>query len=331
MTNRLLARISRMKVLRPRAAAGLCAILALAAGSAAAASAGARPAAADNRASAASAAGNRAGAASDVRALLDLARLPAGAVRLAGRPAGGGALEHGQPNQATPNLVDAHSWWRVPGTMDAVLAYVKAHPPSGSSPGGSGSGSALVYPGASTTVTVGEVTFSFPARPGVLDSRTLIVEAVSIGAGATAVRVDAEDVWEIPRSASERIPAGVHEVDLVRGVAGRPPSVSAHVVDASKVAAIVRLVDALPIVQPGAVNCPMIPAGAPAVTLTFRAKSGGAVLAQASQLALAIETPTPCDPVTLSIGGHKQTPLLAGSGFLTAVGKLLGLQLAASV
>lgn len=205
-----------------------------------------------------------------------------------------------------------------------------AHPPRGSSSSGSGGPSALVYPGAGTTVTVGEVTFAFAPRAGVLASRTLIVTAARIGAGVSAVRVDAEDVWVTPRSASERIPAGVHEVDVTRALPGRPPSVSAHVVEASKVRAIISLIDGLAVVAPGVVNCPMIPAGAPVVTLTFRARSGGAVLAQASQLALALEVATPCDPVTLRIGGRRQTPLLAGSGFLTAVGKLLGLKLAAT-
>jgi hypothetical protein len=322
-----------MQALRRRAAAGLGAALAVAVGGAAAAGAatrgGARGSVAPKRVSAASMAGNRARADSDVRALLGLARLPAGAVRLTRAPKGAAAIDNEQPNEMTPNLADAHSWWRVRGTLDAVLAYLKAHPPRGSTSSGSGIGSSTL-PRSTTTTTVGDVTSSFPARLGVLDSRTLIVKAVSVGADVVAVRVDAEDAWEIPRSGSERIPAGVHEIDVVRAVAGRASTVSEHVLDAGKVAAIVKLIDALPVVQPGAIGCPMIPAGAPRVTLSFRAKSGGAVLARASQLALALETPTACDSVSLTIGGHAQTPLLAGSGFLVAVGKVLGVPLAAS-
>jgi hypothetical protein len=328
--DRALMRIRGMKVSRPRCAAGLLVILAAALVSVATAGAQARHPAAGAHVSAATAVPNQARAAADVRALLDLARLPAGSVRLAGAPAGTSVIDNDLPSQATVNLVDAHSWWRVPGTLDAILAYLKAHPPRGESSSGTGSGSSRVSGPGSRTVSYGEVTFDFPAPPGVLDSRTLTVKATSIGADVTAVRVDAEDAWEIPRPSSERIPAGVHEIDVVRAIVGRPPTVSAHVVDASEVAAIVKLLDALPVVQPGVIGCPMIPAGAATVTLTFRAKSGGVLLARAAQLALAWEIPTACDPVTLTIGGRAQHPLLAGSAFLTAIGKLLNLPLAAS-
>jgi hypothetical protein len=70
-------------------------------------------------------------------------------------------------------------------------------------------------------------------------------------------------------------------------------------------------------------------AGQPTVTFTFRAKSGGAVLAQASQR-VAVGPTTACDPMSLSIEGRERTPLLGGSAFLATVGKLLGLALTAS-
>ena len=68
---------------------------------------------------------------------------------------------------------------------------------------------------------------------------------------------------------------------------------------------------------------------APRVTFTFRASAGGRVLAQASQNVVQGPT-TSCDPMSLTIEGRSQTALLGGSGFLAAVGKLLGLALAAS-
>lgn len=302
-----------MRAIRLPAAAGLCAVLALAAGSVAAAGAGGRASA------------NRSAAAADVRALLALERLPAGAVRLAGAPAGAGAIDDTQPGQSTPDLVDAHSWWRVPGTLESVIAEVKAHHPQGSSFATSGSDSTPLGQSTSSSTFV---MFAFPARAGVLDSRTLVVKGTAIAAGMTAVRVDAEDVWEMPRPASERIPAGVHEVDVTRGASGKPPTVSVSITDARKVRAIVNLLDSLPIVQPGEIACPFIPTNGPRVSLTFRASAHGAALAQASQLALAFQGP--CNPVSLRIDGRSQTPLLAGSGFLAAVGKLVGRKLAAS-
>jgi hypothetical protein len=299
--------------------AGICALLALAAGSQAAAGAGGAPSAASNRAS----------AGADVRALLGRVILPAGAVRLSGQPPGGGAIDNPDPEQATPDIADVHAWWRVPGTLASVVAFEKAHAPAGSSSAGSGGGTSLVTPGGHATAITAFVAFAFPAQGAVLGSRMLIVKATALGAQSVAVRVDAQDVWEIPRSAAERIPAGVQEIDVARAIPGRPPTLSQSVTDPGKVARIVAMIDALPIVQPGTIACPMFVLNAPRVTFTFRASAGGRVLAQASQNVVQGPT-TSCDPMSLTIEGRSQTALLGGSGFLAAVGKLLGLALAAS-
>ena len=73
----------------------------------------------------------------------------------------------------------------------------------------------------------------------------------------------------------------------------------------------------------------MILVDGPTVTFTFRAKAGGTVLAVASQN-VAQGPSGVCNPMRLSIDGRSQTPLLGGSAFLAATGKLLGLTLAAS-
>ena len=305
-----------MRAVRLPALAGVCAVLALAAGSQAAAGEGGAPSAASNRAS----------AGRDVRTLLGRAVLPAGAVRLSGPPSGSSAIDNAGPQPATPDIADAHAWWRAPGTLASVVAFEKAHAPAGSS--FSGTGGALVNSGGRSRATWTDVQFAFPPQAGVLSSRTLIVKMTALGAHATAVRVDAQDVWEIPRSAAERIPAGVHDIDVSSAVPGKPPTLSQSVTDPTKVASIIKLIDALPIVQPGTIACPMILVNGPTVTFTFRASSGGRVLAHASQRFVLGPT-TACDPMSLSIEGRQQTPLLGGSTFLGAVGKLLGLALTA--
>jgi len=348
--DRRLARISCMRAPHLPALAGACAVLALAAGSQAAAGEGAaRIQAASGAGAAPTAAANRASADRDVRALLGRVVLPPGARALSGRPPGAGAIDNAQPQQATPDIADVHAWWRAPGTLDSVVAFEKAHAPAGSSFAGSGGGSTPGTTGGGTTPgttgggttpgTTGEsssaawsyVEFSFPARAGVLGSRMLIVKVSALGAHATALRVDAEDVWVIPRSPGERIPAGVGEVDVSSANPGRPPSLTRSVTDASQVRTIVTLIDALPIVQPGAIACPMIMINGPTVTFTFRASAGGKILAQASQYAAFPGPNTACDPMRLSIEGRTQTPLLGGNGFVAAVGKLLGLKLGAAV
>ena len=306
-----------MRAVRLPALAAACAVLVLAAGSGAAAGEGGTP----------SAAANRASAGRDVRTLLARVVLPAGAVRLSGPPRGSGAIDNPQPQQATPDIVDVHAWWRAPGTLESVVAFEKAHAPAGSSFAGSGGGTTLVSGGGRSNTTWTYVEFAFPARAGVLGSRTLIVKATALGAHTTALRVDAEDVWEMPRPAGERIPAGVHDIDISRGVPGRPPTLSQGVTDARKIATIVALIDGLAIVQPGTIVCPMIMINGPTVTFSFRASPGGKVLAQASQIVMPGPT-TACDPMRLSIEGRTQTPLLGASSFLAAVGRLLGLKLA---
>lgn len=308
-----------MRAVRLPALAGVCAVLALAAGSQAAAGEGGAPTAASNRAS----------AGRDVRALLTRAVLPAGAVRLSGPPSGSSAIDNAAPQQATPDIADVHAWWQAPGTLTSVVAFEKAHAPAGSSFSSRGGGATRVSGGGHPTAVWSYVEFSFPAEAGVLGSRMLIVKVTALGAHSVALRVDAQDVWEVPRSAAERIPTAVHEIDVSRGIPGRPPTLSQSVTDPSKVASIIKLIDALPIVQPNAIECPMILVNGPTVTLSFRVSAGGSVLAQASQN-VAQGPSSVCNPMRLSINGRSQTPLLGGSSFLAAAGKLLGLPLAAS-
>jgi len=82
-----------------------------------------------------SATADRARARSEARRLLGAVRLPAGAVRVPGEPAGDHrALARPGYDVATPNLVDAHAFWTVPGSSAAVLVYVAARLPAGARP-----------------------------------------------------------------------------------------------------------------------------------------------------------------------------------------------------
>jgi hypothetical protein len=81
------------------------------------------------------------------------------------------------------------------GTPGAVLAYVAAHtahigraePGSESGPSGSDSW----------------VQLALRPVPGVFDERWLVIKAMGLRDGATAVRVDAQVVWVIPRPSSD--------------------------------------------------------------------------------------------------------------------------------
>jgi hypothetical protein len=91
-----------------------------------------------------------------------------------------------------------------------------------------------------------------------------------------------------------------------------------------RVEMIARMLDRLQAVQPGVIVCPDIVA-APIVTLTFRAHPGGRPLARASMPADGPDGP--CPPVSFSVRGHQQTPLLAYPSFLRKVAHVLGVTL----
>ena len=68
-------------------------------------------------------ASNRSQAQTDASARLAALNLPHGAQPSTTEPAGGGpALANSAGTPATPNLVDDHGWWVVPGSLQSVIA-----------------------------------------------------------------------------------------------------------------------------------------------------------------------------------------------------------------
>jgi hypothetical protein len=219
-------------------------------------------------------------------------------------------------------LVDEHTWWRVPGSAASVLAYTRAHVPRGGKFRESGSQATR-----RGDIVSGYDGIVWPPVDRLLGSRELLVQVTKLAGGGTGVRVDAQVQWIIPRPVSERIPRGVNEIDVARAVPGDAPSLEVKVVSQREIRALVAMVDALGIIQPGAYSCPSQQGDAPVVTFTFRASDEGTVLASASELASAREPTTSCDPMTFSIRGHPQTPLLGGAAVVGQAGRLLGVHL----
>jgi len=243
----------------------------------------------------------------DAQQLLRVAILPPGAVRLSAEPGGDGELLREPSTDAGfPHSTDRHSWWRVPARLDWVLAFIKAHRPRG----GHWSGTLAVGgPGGPRN---GALSFSFPAVQGVISMRWLTFDAVALPDGSTGVRVDAQDVWIVARPASEKVPAGVHEIDVMSALPGKPPLIARSVTSAANVRRIVALLDAMEIVQPGVgYSCPAFPDDHPVVTFDFRATAGRRLLARAT-LTDADVASGPCNAVNFSISGHRQTPLIGG-------------------
>jgi hypothetical protein len=258
----------------------------------------------------------------DAELLLGRLVLPPGARTSAREPPGGGStLASPALGVATPDVIDRHAWWIVPGRPQAVLAFIEAHPPVGSRSSVSGSGSLR------GVTTSWFLRFQWPPITAVLQERFLTVGLVRLPDDSTGARADAQEVWVIPRSVSERISPSVRVLDVTLARPRTRPSLSMAVTDTAKVSKIASMIDRLPTVQPGAISCPALPVDGPFVTFTFRVTQGGRALAQASEPAWATEPTTACDPMTLTISGRVQTPLLGGASVVQKAEALLGVTL----
>jgi hypothetical protein len=262
----------------------------------------------------------RQGAAGDAALVLRSVVFPAGAKRLNREPsADGGVLGSGGPNEVYADLVDRHAWWRVPRSWRSVLAFVRVHPPAGSHEFTSGWGST------SGRQTNAFVVFGWPKSVGTRTRQLTVLLAATPGDTAY-LRDDANVVWLLRRSASERIPEEVQAIDITQGLPGHAPSQSLTVTDAAEVKAIVAVTNGLPTIQPGEFDgCnTAVPVGfvRPKITFTLRASPGGSVLAVATEPAKATG-PATCEPMTLSIGGLPQKPLLEGPKVVAEAKRLL--------
>ncbi len=177
-------------------------------------------------------------------------RLPPGARRVSGAPGGSGdALQSPSFEPATPNLIDLHAWWTVPGNPLETLAWIKKHPPSGSK---LKIESSFEDHGVTTSWDIG---FEWPPIKGIAGERMLLVTATTGAENETALRVDAQAVWIVPRPSLEHVPAASRFLDLSMGRPGEPQR-TLSAADPSFVKKIVAVINDLPVAQPGAFSCP---------------------------------------------------------------------------
>lgn len=247
-------------------------------------------------------------AAADAASLLTRFRPPPGALRTGRLPVSW--LSQAPQWPMSPDLVTRTAWWRAAGQPQTVLAWVRAHPPSGLTISGSGMG-----PGSHMDLRPGEpppapdtplpgtrmwyTVFSQPAMPG----GQLLVAVASDGNGHTAIRVDAQVVWLPAKPAAERIPSAA-KIVTITPVPGFAP-VSAHdqtvtITDPAAVAKIAAVIDALPVFPPGERSCPLFQGRG--MRLTFRAAPAGPALA------VVTGDTTGCGTVAVIIDGR---PMLA--------------------
>ena len=266
---------------------------------------------------------NHAAAQRDAAGLLARVILPPAAMPTSEEPAGDdGALSGPPVTQAGVKVVDRHRWWTIPEPVSKVYGFVRSHvPPSAKLSTWSGPPGSVGAPAASFAA------YAFPHGIGYLPMRELAVAVVGLPGGSTGVRADAQVQWIIPRPRGERIPTRARIVEVAVARPAAAALVTRIVTDRRRVRRIAGLIDRLQTVQPEAINCPSFPTNAPVVTFTFRAATGGPVLADASEPAYATEPTTPCDPMTITIQGRRWTPLLGGASVVHAAQEMLRIKL----
>jgi hypothetical protein len=265
-------------------------------------------------------AANRGAARRDARYLLSRLRVPPGATSVSAQPAGADGWLKAAP-ALTGTSAGAHAWWTVPGTPDAVLADIRSRPPVGATLLGTATAG-----NSRTGRMVQELDYGWPAIPGVIRSRQLAISVTTVSGGVTGVLVQAESEWTVPRPASERVPAGTHEIDITVAPPGGPVTRTLAVTDPGKIRRIVALFDAMPIAQPGTYACPL-ELNPRLLTFTFRAAPDGAALAQATYTAFGSNPGSGlCSPIQFTIAGRRQDPLIGGA-FVTQVQRMLGVTL----
>jgi hypothetical protein len=209
--------------------------------------------------------------------------------------------------QETPDLIDDVAWWQVPGQGPrAVLDWVAVHVSEAFTVGSEGG-----VHGASTE--------SWELLPitGVLNSRWLVVTAVSDGAGGSDLRVEGQVTYTPARRASSYImAASVHSV-MVTAVPGtndrtKPPA-PLLITDPSTVGRLVSLVNGLPLFPPGTYACPFDDGRG--VRLTFLSKGGASSGGEGSAasgptlktavVAVAFASSRGCGGVSLTMAGTR--------------------------
>ncbi len=253
----------------------------------------------------------------EAASLLRQFSLPAGATESVAEPAGdGGFLAGPGSTSATPNFVDDHEWWIVPGPAREVLRWVTAHHPAGVR------GSAGGYLSTSGVIDVEYGQLLWPPIPGVLSTRALMFGVVQLPDGSTALRADAQVVWVTPRPPSETIPPGARllRISLISELKGdRLRQRPIVVTSAKKIRETVALLNALPAAQPGTWNCP--------ADFGVRVEFGLYAKRGARPLAVAEADPWGCGFVRLSIKGVAEPALAGGSSLVQRVQEVLGIRL----
>jgi hypothetical protein len=263
---------------------------------------------------------NRLAARRDAQRLVALLRLPTGVRSVSRRPA-----FVPKPAVAPSGKYNAGAtrWWVTTLAPAKVLAYVKAHKPTGATIVGSGSSPDSV-----------ELIMAWPALGRQAWDRGLTVSVIDSKGSRSAVLAQSQSYWIWPRQRRDMVPSGVHAVAIRLRIGGGPQG-RAHMHTRTYLAwrpapvgKLVKQLNGLLNVQPGvSYSCPMMLSGGPSLTLNFLSSRSGRSLARARVSVIPGSSGASgwnsCDSISFSVG-HRQGPGLTSRTFVKAIGRLFG-------
>ena len=239
------------------------------------------------------------------QAMLAGTLVPAGSSASSSEPAGdGGKL--GAPSRTfdSPNLVDLHQFYVVPGSAADVAASMEQHPPSGSS---------LAFEGTNSSEQV--VVFTWPTSGPLFNDQTVLVNAVPLTGGGTGLRIDADVVWLPAKPRGDLITsAGVIDVQESEATS----SVTAVITRRGAVADVLRYIDQLAVAPPGRAACPS--QSGPTTRLEFKQRLGS------RPFAIVTAVGTRCLTVRVWQFGKWISPELIGAGLVNMVNNMTGIR-----
>lgn len=199
-------------------------------------------------------------------------------------------------------------YYRVAGTIAGVTRFLRAHAPRGT---------ATPLAGVNGAHDLGEhlVTYSYTRMPGAVVANEVVESMVAGSQNATLLRIDAEAVPAIPRSAAEHIdPVSYRAVQVtLRRMLPSSGSVTKVFRSRSVVAELASRLNGMPTASGLIMSCPFF--GQP-YRLVFEPKS--------SKDERVVAVTAPCDSVDVRVGGARQPALQDSTGLTSLVSRLVG-------
>jgi hypothetical protein len=219
--------------------------------------------------------------------------VPPGARRVPDSPAP--ILDEALGTRGEPNLVQRSEWLLAPGTVRGVDRWFRAHAPADSYLEQSGDLGSSKELGRSLWFDVSE-------RSRRVYGPSVILAITALPGHRVGIRLEVQQVWITPHPAAAKVPGAARVLYVFRASGGGKPRW--QVIRAPRrVRRIARVIDHLPAAQPQVVYCPESFGAHVRVTMKFKEREGGPVLAEASQ-----RVPLGCgESMSLTVRGDSRT------------------------